>query len=96
MIMRFFMIFNCEHVYFANLLSGYVYIVSNMFGTVPPRWAYPPSEQVSVVANGDVTMHCQATGYPVPSSKWIKIVGEFFLMSFFLSELHVYSLLLPV
>jgi hypothetical protein len=41
---------------------------------VPPRWTVEPTD-ASVASGQDVTLHCQADGYPVPSITWRKAVG---------------------
>ncbi|XP_068083883.1 cell adhesion molecule Dscam1 [Anabrus simplex] len=41
---------------------------------VPPRWTVEPSD-ASVASGKDVTLHCQADGYPAPSITWRKAVG---------------------
>ncbi|PSN42210.1 hypothetical protein C0J52_11247 [Blattella germanica] len=41
---------------------------------VPPRWTVEPAD-ANVAAGQDVTLHCQADGYPVPSIMWRKAVG---------------------
>lgn len=41
---------------------------------VPPRWTVEPTD-ANVASGQDVTLHCQADGYPVPSITWRKAVG---------------------
>nr|CAD7399479.1 unnamed protein product [Timema cristinae] len=41
---------------------------------VPPRWTVEAAD-ASVASGQDVTLHCQADGYPVPSIMWRKAVG---------------------
>jgi hypothetical protein len=41
---------------------------------VPPRWTVEPTD-ANVASGQDVTLHCQADGYPVPSVTWRKAVG---------------------
>ncbi|GBP58809.1 Down syndrome cell adhesion molecule-like protein Dscam2 [Eumeta japonica] len=73
-----------EHI--TSLHSGnYTCIASNVAGSerftvpltvnVPPRWRVEPSD-VAVAAGLDVTLHCQADGYPKPTITWRKAVGK--------------------
>lgn len=41
---------------------------------VPPKWMIEPRD-TSVQASQDVTLNCQADGYPVPTIMWKKAVG---------------------
>lgn len=43
--------------------------------SVPPRWTVEPSDS-NAAAGQDVTLHCQADGYPLPTITWRKAVGE--------------------
>lgn len=43
--------------------------------TVPPRWRLEPND-VAVAAGQDVTLQCQADGYPKPTITWKKAVGK--------------------
>lgn len=43
--------------------------------TVPPRWRLEPND-MAVAAGQDVTLQCQADGYPKPSITWKKAVGK--------------------
>ncbi|XP_063830982.1 cell adhesion molecule Dscam2 [Ostrinia nubilalis] len=73
-----------EHI--TSLHSGnYTCIASNVAGSerftvpltvnVPPRWRLEPND-VAVAAGQDVTLQCQADGYPKPSITWKKAVGN--------------------
>ncbi|XP_049816620.1 Down syndrome cell adhesion molecule-like protein Dscam2 [Schistocerca nitens] len=42
---------------------------------VPPHWTVEPTD-ANVASGQDVTLHCQADGYPVPSITWRKAVGS--------------------
>ncbi|KAI5693336.1 hypothetical protein M8J75_013991 [Diaphorina citri] len=41
---------------------------------VPPRWTFEPLDQ-NIKAGYDITLHCQAEGYPKPSITWKKAMG---------------------
>lgn len=41
---------------------------------VPPHWTVEPTD-ANIASGQDVTLHCQADGYPVPSVTWRKAVG---------------------
>ncbi|CAG9123879.1 unnamed protein product [Plutella xylostella] len=69
-----------------SLHSGnYTCIASNVAGSerftvpltvnVPPRWRSEPAD-VAVAAGLDVTLQCQAEGYPKPTITWKKAVGN--------------------
>jgi len=45
-----------------------------LYVAVPPRWTVEPTD-ANVASGQDVTLHCQADGYPVPSVTWRKAVG---------------------
>ncbi|CAG9795734.1 unnamed protein product [Diatraea saccharalis] len=73
-----------EHI--TSLHSGnYTCIASNVAGSerftvpltvnVPPRWRLEPND-VAVAAGQDVTLQCQADGYPKPTIMWKKAVGN--------------------
>ncbi|XP_031765665.1 cell adhesion molecule Dscam2 isoform X2 [Galleria mellonella] len=73
-----------EHI--TSLHSGnYTCIASNVAGSerftvpltvnVPPRWRLEPND-VAVAAGQDVTLQCQADGYPKPTITWKKAVGN--------------------
>ncbi|XP_026321143.1 Down syndrome cell adhesion molecule-like protein Dscam2 isoform X3 [Hyposmocoma kahamanoa] len=73
-----------EHI--TSLHSGnYTCIASNVAGSerftvpltvnVPPRWRLEPND-VAVAAGQDVTLQCQADGYPKPIITWKKAVGN--------------------
>ncbi|XP_049876722.1 Down syndrome cell adhesion molecule-like protein Dscam2 isoform X5 [Pectinophora gossypiella] len=73
-----------EHI--TSLHSGnYTCIASNVAGSerftvpltvnVPPRWRMEPND-IAVAAGQDVTLHCQADGYPKPTITWKKAVGN--------------------
>ncbi|XP_063540746.1 cell adhesion molecule Dscam2 [Cydia strobilella] len=73
-----------EHI--TSLHSGnYTCIASNVAGSerftvpltvnVPPRWRLEPND-VAVAAGQDVTLQCQAEGYPKPIITWKKAVGN--------------------
>jgi hypothetical protein len=47
---------------------------SQLSVAVPPRWTVEPTD-ANVASGQDVTLHCQADGYPVPSITWRKAVG---------------------
>lgn len=49
-------------------------IITNAF-SVPPRWRLEPND-VAVAAGQDVTLQCQADGYPKPTITWKKAVGK--------------------
>lgn len=65
--------------------GNYTCIASNVAGiekftvpltvNVPPKWVMEPKD-TSVQANQDVTLNCQADGYPVPTITWKKAVGN--------------------
>ncbi|GLH07043.1 Down syndrome cell adhesion molecule-like protein Dscam2 [Gryllus bimaculatus] len=42
---------------------------------VPPHWTVEPVD-ASVASGKDVTLHCQADGYPVPTITWRKAIGS--------------------
>lgn len=46
---------------------------------VPPRWRLEPND-VAIAAGQDVTLQCQADGYPKPIITWKKAVGKFNIM----------------
>ncbi|XP_041984481.1 Down syndrome cell adhesion molecule-like protein Dscam2 isoform X2 [Aricia agestis] len=73
-----------EHI--TSLHSGnYTCIASNVAGSerftvpltvnVPPRWRLEPND-IAVAAGQDVTLQCQADGYPKPNITWKKAVGN--------------------
>ncbi|XP_068620593.1 cell adhesion molecule Dscam1 [Battus philenor] len=73
-----------EHI--TSLHSGnYTCIASNIAGSerftvpltvnVPPRWRLEPND-IAVAAGQDVTLQCQADGYPKPNITWKKAVGN--------------------
>lgn len=65
--------------------GNYTCIASNVAGSekftvpltvnVPPRWTVEPSDS-NIAAGQDVTLNCQAGGYPTPVINWRKAVGE--------------------
>lgn len=69
----------------ADYSGNYTCIASNIAGiekftvpltvNVPPKWLMEPKD-TSVQANQDVTLNCQADGYPVPTITWKKAVGN--------------------
>ena len=44
--------------------------------SVPPHWTVEPTDS-NVASGQDVTLHCQADGYPLPSITWRKAVGQY-------------------
>lgn len=42
---------------------------------MPPRWTVEPVDS-NVAAGQDVTLHCQADGYPTPQINWRKAIGK--------------------
>lgn len=73
-----------EHI--ASEHSGnYTCIASNVAGTekftvpltvnVPPKWFVEPKDS-SVQAGQDISLHCQADGYPKPQITWKKAIGS--------------------
>lgn len=42
---------------------------------VPPKWVLQPSDS-SVQSGEDLSLHCQADGYPRPSIQWQVIKGN--------------------
>lgn len=54
------------------LLTVFAFI----FYKVPPRWRLEPND-VAVAAGQDVTLQCQADGYPKPIITWKKAVGKY-------------------
>ncbi|CAH4030501.1 unnamed protein product [Pieris brassicae] len=73
-----------EHI--TSLHSGnYTCIASNVAGSerftvpltvnVPPRWRLEPND-IAVASGQDVTLQCQADGYPRPIITWKKAVGN--------------------
>ncbi|KAL1110142.1 hypothetical protein AAG570_008219 [Ranatra chinensis] len=65
--------------------ANYTCIVQNVAGAesftvpltvnVPPRWISEPVD-TSIALGFDVTLHCQADGYPQPTIIWRKSVGD--------------------
>ncbi|XP_023225170.1 Down syndrome cell adhesion molecule-like protein Dscam2 [Centruroides sculpturatus] len=61
--------------------GNYTCIVSNAFGStshtanlqipVPPSWIEEPKNS-EAVANGNITILCQASGYPKPTITWVR------------------------
>ncbi|CAM1303021.1 Uncharacterised protein g3440 [Pycnogonum litorale] len=41
---------------------------------VPPEWLIEPPEKIAIKVNSSALIDCRATGFPSPSSKWIKII----------------------
>jgi hypothetical protein len=56
-----------------------------LYVAVPPRWTVEPTD-ANVASGLDVTLHCQADGYPVPSVTWRKAVG---ILPLILSDVNV-------
>jgi hypothetical protein len=56
-----------------------------LYVAVPPRWTVEPTD-ANVASGQDVTLHCQADGYPVPSVTWRQAVGT---LSHFVSDVCV-------
>jgi len=57
-----------------------------LYVAVPPRWTVEPTD-ANVASGQDVTLHCQADGYPVPSVTWRKAVGT---LSHILPDVNVW------
>ncbi|XP_014256768.1 Down syndrome cell adhesion molecule-like protein Dscam2 [Cimex lectularius] len=65
--------------------ANYTCIVENKAGSesftvpltvnVPPRWTIEPSD-TNVILGYDITLDCQADGYPQPAIIWRKAVGD--------------------
>lgn len=66
--------------------GNYTCVASNVAGSesftvpltvnVPPRWTMEPTDS-SVAAGQDITLHCQADGYPTPTITWRRAVGKY-------------------
>lgn len=69
----------------SDFSGNYTCIASNIAGVekftvpltvnVPPKWVVEPKD-ISVQANQDLMLNCQAEGYPVPTITWKKAVGS--------------------
>ena len=40
--------------------------------SVPPRWIHNPQQDVSVVLNQKIMLHCEADGFPKPKIIWLR------------------------
>jgi len=58
-----------------------------LYVAVPPRWTVEPTD-ANVASGQDVTLHCQADGYPFPSVTWRKAVGT---LSHILPDVNVWK-----
>jgi hypothetical protein len=58
-----------------------------LYVAIPPHWTVEPTD-ADVASGQDVTLHCQADGYPVPSVTWRKAVGT---LSHSVSDVHVWQ-----
>jgi hypothetical protein len=49
-------------------------ILSNIYVAVAPTWLIEPQD-VSVLFQHPVSLHCQASGFPTPTITWMKAKG---------------------
>ena len=66
-----------QHLYFYHIQfdsSVYLYILCNLYVAVAPTWLIEPQD-VSVLFQHPVSLHCQATGFPSPTITWMKAKG---------------------
>lgn len=67
--------FSGNYTCIANNIAGAERFTVPLTVNVPPKWITEPKD-VSVQANQDVTLNCQADGYPAPTISWKKSVGS--------------------
>jgi hypothetical protein len=66
-----------QHLYFYHIefdSSVHQYILGNLCVAVAPTWLIEPQD-VSVLFQHPVSLHCQATGFPSPTITWMKAKG---------------------